>query len=85
MVLLPCISEGGVILDELMDLKQAAKLLQLSEKSLLRLLAEERVPARKLRGKWRFSREALTRWIGEGDSQAYAKYANAAEEDESEE
>lgn len=80
MVTLPV--EGGVLMDELLDLKQAAELLNISEKSLLRLLAQEEVPARKIVGKWRFSRDALYSWIASGNSKQYSR--NSGDEESGE-
>ena len=68
--------EGDIMTDELMTFKEAAEFLKVSEKTLMRLLAEESVPARKIGTKWRFSKEALLRWLSEGDSKNYAKNAN---------
>lgn len=65
--------EKGVAGDELLDLSQGAKFLGISEKSLLRLLAQEEVPARKIVGKWRFSKQALVTWIASGNSKHYSR------------
>ncbi|WDM00981.1 helix-turn-helix domain-containing protein [Alicyclobacillus cycloheptanicus] len=47
--------------------------MEVSKNTLIRLLAEERIPARKVGRKWLFSREALIQWIAEGDSRQYAR------------
>lgn len=67
--------------DELLDLTQAAKLLDISEKSLLRLLAQEEVPARKLVGKWRFSKKTILTWIASGNSKLYSKPSDVGDEE----
>lgn len=62
----------GMSEDELLDLNEAAKFLGVSDKLLLRILAEEDFPARKLGNKWRFSKSALIKWISEGNSRDYS-------------
>ncbi|MCL2460080.1 MAG: helix-turn-helix domain-containing protein, partial [Euryarchaeota archaeon] len=42
-----------------------------SERTMIKLLREERIPARKVGREWRFSRTALLRWLGDGDSVNY--------------
>lgn len=59
--------------DELLTFDQVMGLFQISEKTLIRILAEEKIPARKLGGKWRFSKLALMQWIAEGNSQDYTR------------
>lgn len=54
-----------------MTFQEAAKWLRISDRMLSRLLVEESIPARKIGNKWRFSRTALARWIGDGVSQQY--------------
>lgn len=60
-------------MDELFTFKDAAAFLQVSDKTLMRLLQEESVPARKLGKEWRFSKNALIQWVAQGDSKLYAK------------
>lgn len=55
----------------ILNLEQAAELLGVSEKTLIKLLREEHIPARKIGREWRFSRDALTRWLAGGDSLDY--------------
>ncbi|GIM46994.1 hypothetical protein DNHGIG_25430 [Collibacillus ludicampi] len=59
--------------DELLDFKQAAEFLRVSDKVLMKLLQEENVPARKIGNQWRFSKQALINWIAEGNSRDYTK------------
>ncbi|WP_409365315.1 helix-turn-helix domain-containing protein [Alicyclobacillus cycloheptanicus] len=61
------------MVDEILTFEQVAELLEVSKNTLIRLLAEERIPARKVGRKWLFSREALIQWIAEGDSRQYAR------------
>ena len=62
---------------EILNLEQATEFLGVSERTMLRLLREERVPARKIGREWRFSRAALLEWLGRGDS---FNYLNGAAE-----
>ncbi|MCL5046949.1 MAG: helix-turn-helix domain-containing protein [Actinobacteria bacterium] len=57
---------------EILTLEQAGLLFQVSTKTLLKLLREEKVPARKIGREWRFSRQALIDWVAAGDSQKYS-------------
>lgn len=57
--------------DDILNLEQATEVLGVSEKTLIKLLREEHIPARKIGREWRFSREALTHWLAQGDSLAY--------------
>lgn len=57
--------------NDILNLEQAMELLGVSEKTLIKMLREEHVPARKIGREWRFSREALIKWIAAGDSINY--------------
>lgn len=57
--------------DDILNLEQAIEFLGVSEKTLIKLLREEHVPARKIGREWRFSRDALIKWIASGDSTNY--------------
>lgn len=57
--------------DDILKLEQAIEFLGVSEKTLIKLLREEHIPARKIGREWRFSRKALLQWIAEGDSIDY--------------
>ncbi|MFL0251431.1 helix-turn-helix domain-containing protein [Clostridium neuense] len=57
--------------DDILNLEQAIEFLGVSEKTLIKLLREEHVPARKIGREWRFSKEALIKWIAAGDSTNY--------------
>lgn len=56
---------------DILNLEQAAGFLGISEKTLIKLLREEHIPARKIGREWRFSREALVHWLAAGDSVNY--------------
>jgi len=57
--------------DNILNLEQATEFLGVSEKTLIKLLREEHIPARKIGREWRFSKEALTGWLASGDSIDY--------------
>lgn len=57
--------------DDILNLEEAIEFLKVSEKTLIKLLREEHIPARKIGREWRFSREALLRWLASGDSIDY--------------
>ena len=57
--------------NDILNLEQATELFGVSERTMIKLLREERIPARKIGREWRFSRTALLRWLGEGDSVNY--------------
>jgi excisionase family DNA binding protein len=57
--------------DDILSLEQAVEFLGVSEKTLIKLLREEHIPARKIGREWRFSREALIGWLSSGDSIDY--------------
>ncbi|MEA4847302.1 MAG: helix-turn-helix domain-containing protein [Clostridiaceae bacterium] len=57
--------------DDILNLEQAIEFLGVSEKTLIKLLREEHIPARKIGREWRFSREALISWLSSGDSIDY--------------
>jgi excisionase family DNA binding protein len=57
--------------DSILNVEQATEFLGISEKTLIKLLREEHIPARKIGREWRFSRAALTEWLSGGDSLDY--------------
>ena len=56
---------------EVLNLEQAIELFGVSERTMIKLLREERIPARKIGREWRFNRSALLDWLGKGDSINY--------------
>jgi excisionase family DNA binding protein len=58
--------------NEILGLEEAAQLFNVSVKTFIKLLKEEKVPARKIGREWRFSRKALIDWLSAGDSQQYS-------------
>lgn len=60
------------ILDSnILNLEQAIDFLGVSEKTLIKLLREEHIPARKIGREWRFNKQALINWLASGDSIDY--------------
>ena len=57
---------------EILTLEEAGEAFGVSVKTFIKLLREEKVPARKIGREWRFSRSALINWLSAGDSQAYS-------------
>lgn len=57
--------------NEILTLEQACNFLGVSERTLIKLLKEENIPARKIGREWRFSRSALIQWISLGKSLDY--------------
>ncbi len=56
---------------DILNIEQATEFLGISEKTLIKLLREEHLPARKIGREWRFSRKALVEWLAGGDSLQY--------------
>ena len=52
--------ESGLVY---MSVKQVANYLQLNEKKIYALVAEDRIPATKITGKWMFPRELIDKWM----------------------
>ena len=57
--------------EHILNLEQAVEFIGVSEKTLIKLLREEHIPARKIGREWRFSRDALIGWLASGDSMDY--------------
>jgi excisionase family DNA binding protein len=65
---------------EILNMEEAAELFNVSVKTFIKLLKEEKVPARKIGREWRFSRKALVDWLSSGDSQAYSSSESETKE-----
>ena len=48
---------------DIMNINEVAEYLQLSTKSIYRLVKSGELPAKKVLNKWRFSRERIKEWI----------------------
>jgi excisionase family DNA binding protein len=57
---------------EILTMEEAAELFGVSVKTFIKLLKEEKVPARKIGREWRFSSKALIEWLSSGNSQDYS-------------
>jgi excisionase family DNA binding protein len=55
----------------ILNIEQAMEFLGVSEKTIIKLLREEHIPARKIGREWRFSKQALIEWLSSGDSFNY--------------
>ncbi|RMG95846.1 MAG: DNA-binding protein [Deltaproteobacteria bacterium] len=49
--------------DEILTLKEVAKLLKVAEKTVYTMAQNKELPAFKVRGQWRFRRSAIDEWI----------------------
>jgi excisionase family DNA binding protein len=65
---------------EILTMEEASELFGVSVKTFIKLLKEEKVPARKIGREWRFSRKALIEWLSAGDSQFYSASEGEARE-----
>lgn len=73
--------EGNDQVDkEILNMDEAAELFNVSIKTFIKLLKEEKVPARKIGREWRFSRQALVQWLSSGDSQQYSSSESETKE-----
>jgi len=57
--------------NEVLNLEQAMEFFGASERTMIKLLREERIPARKIGREWRFHKTALLNWLGNGNSTDY--------------
>ncbi len=65
--------------NDILNLEQACNFLGVGERTLIKLLREEHIPARKIGREWRFSKSALMDWISSGDSYEYANKEDSYE------
>ena len=65
---------------EILNMEEAADFFNVSIKTFIKLLKEEKVPARKIGREWRFSRQALIQWLSVGDSQQYTSSESETKE-----
>ena len=49
--------------DEILTLKEVAKLLKVAEKTVYTMAQKKELPAFKVRGQWRFRRSDIDEWI----------------------
>ncbi|PTX47839.1 excisionase family DNA binding protein [Melghirimyces profundicolus] len=48
---------------EVMNIEEAAQYLSISERTLYKMVKENRIPARKVGRQWRFHKDALDSWL----------------------
>ncbi len=53
---------------EILTIEEAASFLRISKKSVYKLAKEGRVPGKKILNKWRFEKESLKAWVGDGEN-----------------
>ncbi|SHJ30550.1 helix-turn-helix domain-containing protein [Hespellia stercorisuis] len=58
--------------NDILNLDQACTFLGVGERTVIKMLREEHMPARKIGREWRFSKSALINWVASGDSYEYA-------------
>ncbi len=61
---------------EIMNIDEAAQLLGVSVKTFNKVLHAQSIPARKIGREWKFSRQALIEWIGDGRSDQFYREAD---------
>jgi len=59
-------AQGRKRADNIMTVKDVAGYLKLAESTIYKLLREGKIPAKKVGGRWRFSRNLLDGWLQEG-------------------
>jgi len=64
---------------EVLNIEQAAELLGVSVKTFNKVLHSESLPGRKIGREWKFSRQALIDWIGNGRSDDFYREIVPAE------
>jgi len=65
--------ERGYIMSEIMTTKEMAKYLRLHEITVCKHAAEGKIPAFRIGRVWRFDKEAIDKWISEGQSKGVPK------------
>jgi excisionase family DNA binding protein len=56
---------------EILNIDEAARFLGVSVKTFNKVLHSANIPARKIGREWKFSRQALVDWVGNGNSADY--------------
>lgn len=56
--------------DEILTLKEVAKLLKVAEKTVYTMVRNKELPAFKVRGQWRFRHQDIDRWIDQQKTHA---------------
>lgn len=54
---------------EVMTMEEASEFLRISRETLRKMIREGKIPARKAGREWRFSRQAILKWLESGQAQ----------------
>ena len=63
----------GYIMPEIMTTKELAEYLRLHQITICKFAAEGKIPAVRVGRVWRFDKEAIDKWISEGQSKSVPK------------
>jgi excisionase family DNA binding protein len=63
----------GYIMPEIMTTREMAEYLRLHQITICKFAAEGRIPAVRVGRVWRFDKEAIDKWISEGQSKNVSK------------
>lgn len=67
---------------DILNIEEAASLLGVSVKTFNKVLHSEDMPARKIGREWKFSRQALIAWVGQGRSRDFYREGAGGGEEE---
>ncbi len=65
---------------DILNIEEAAALLGVSVKTFNKVLHAQNLPARKIGREWKFSREALIAWVGDGRSTDFYRESGEAKQ-----
>ena len=63
-------------LEPVLTMDELAKYLKVGKTTLYRLAQERRIPGQKIGKHWRFSREAIDRWLDDGCRESFRRRGN---------
>jgi excisionase family DNA binding protein len=55
--------------DDILTIREVAEFLKLTEKTIYRLVSEDKLPAFKVGGSWRFRRTGIEKWLKQQEQQ----------------
>jgi excisionase family DNA binding protein len=61
---------------DILNIEEASSLLGVSVKTFNKVLHSQNIPARKIGREWKFSRQALIQWVGDGRSMEFYRESN---------
>jgi excisionase family DNA binding protein len=76
---------NGDVQRDILNIDEAAELLGVSVKTFNKVLHSEDMPARKIGREWKFSRQALIAWVGNGRSREFYREGSAADSERDDE